>query len=143
MYLTKSHPRSLAHFFLDDAFARDFFVPGTRHQRSFFPSANILEEENGFRIELAAPGFDKKSFQLKIENKQLIIAVEKQEQSEQKSAKYTRKEFHLNSFKRSFSLPDSIEEAAIEANYENGILSVLLPKKKEESTPSMKTIEVK
>ena len=143
MYLTKSHPRSLANFFLDDAFAREFFVPSTRSGRTHMPSANIIETEKGFEIELAAPGYSKADFQLKIENKHLVISTEKKEVTEQKEKNYTRKEFHFDAFKRSFSLPQNVEESAIEASYENGILNVVLPKKNVDNTQLIKTLEVK
>lgn len=143
MYLTKSHPRSLANFFLDDAFAREFFVPATRSGRTQVPSANIIETEKGFEIELAAPGYSKSDFQLKVENKHLVISTEKKEVTEEQKKNYTRKEFHFDAFKRSFSLPQNIEEGAIEASYENGILNVLLPKKNVDNTQLIKTIEVK
>lgn len=93
------------------------------------PSVNIIEKENLFLIELAAPGLEKSNFDVKVEHDQLIISAKKENQENSpEDGKFTRREFSYKAFKRSFKLPENIDTEAINANYEQGILSVSLPK---------------
>lgn len=92
------------------------------------PAVNVVEAEKDFRIEVAAPGLDKKDFAVKVENDMLTISAERQIQDEVKEGNYTRREFNYTSFKRSFTLPENINSANITAIYENGVLNVYLPK---------------
>ncbi len=95
------------------------------------PSVNIVENEAGFQLDLAAPGLSKGEFKIDIEKDRLLVSAIKENAEEVAEGKFTRKEFNYSSFKRSFFLPKSIDREAIEANYENGVLSVVLPKKAE------------
>ncbi len=95
------------------------------------PSVNVVETETGYTIELAAPGLSKGEFKIDIEKDRLFVSSEKEVTEEVTERKFTRKEFNYSSFKRSFFLPKSIDRGAITANYENGVLSVVLPKKHE------------
>lgn len=94
------------------------------------PSVNIIELENAFNIELAAPGLDKADFKVKVEDNHLLITAKKENKSEEtdEAGKFVRREFNYTSFKRSFRLPEDVDAEAIKANYENGVLFVNLPK---------------
>ena len=96
---------------------------------SKMPAANITESDKAFYLELAAPGLEKRDFNLSIDNQQLTISCEKEEKSESKQEHYTRKEFSYQSFSRSFMLPDSIDAEKIKASYKEGVLKIDLPKK--------------
>ena len=93
--------------------------------------ANIHETKDGYHVELSAPGRNKEDFKVNLDNGLLTISFEKKEEAENKDYKTIRKEFSLKSFKRSFSLDEKINTAAIQAKYENGVLKVYLPKKEE------------
>jgi HSP20 family protein len=96
------------------------------------PSVNITESESDFTLEVAAPGVGKEEFKIDIERDRLFVSAEKQsEEDVTEDGKFTRKEFNYSSFKRSFFLPKSIDREGIKANYENGVLSIVLPKKEE------------
>lgn len=95
------------------------------------PSVNIVENEAGFTLDLAAPGLAKDEFKIDIEKDRLFVSAKKENVEEVTEGKFTRKEFNYSSFKRSFFLPKSIDNEAIEANYENGVLSIVLPKRAE------------
>jgi len=108
------------------------------------PSVNIVENEAGYRLDLAAPGLTKDEFKIDIEKDRLFVSAQKETAEEKVEGKFTRKEFNYNSFKRSFFLPKSIDREAIEANYENGVLSIVLPKKEEVVIEEKgRTIEIK
>jgi HSP20 family protein len=95
------------------------------------PKVNIHETSDGFHLELIAAGRNKEDFKVHIEKDLLTISFEKKDAEENKDYKTIRKEFTLNSFKRSFSLDEKIQADAIQAKYENGILKLYLPKKEQ------------
>lgn len=106
------------------------------------PALNIKEHDHKYKIELAAPGFDKKDFEVTIDNGFLNISAEKTENKEDKEENYTRKEFNYNSFSRSLKLPENIKEENIEATYQNGILNFDLIKKEESKKLKAKEIKI-
>ncbi|HEV7231000.1 MAG TPA: Hsp20/alpha crystallin family protein [Bacteroidia bacterium] len=93
------------------------------------PSVNIIENHKDFKIELAAPGLEKKDFKVEVEGKVLTVSSEKKEEKEEKDKNYTRREFSYSSFSRSFMLPENLLTDKIDAKYEGGILKLSLPKK--------------
>lgn len=95
------------------------------------PSANIIENEKDFLIELAVAGMNKKDFKINVEDDILSISVDRIESDEQVEKNYTRREFRYDGFSRSFSLPDNINQDEIKADYKNGVLNITLPKSEE------------
>lgn len=106
------------------------------------PSVNISETEDKYKVEVAAPGLKKDDFNIKVEDKMLVISAEKQDSSEEKEDNYRRREFHYNSFSRSFYLPDFVEEDKIDAKYKDGLLMLHIPKKEEAKKKPSKTIKI-
>jgi HSP20 family protein len=108
------------------------------------PSVNISELDDKFVLELAAPGLEKKDFNIALEKGQLTISASKETNTEEnESGRWTRKEFNFSSFKRSFHITDVVDAENIQAEYQNGILSVVLPKKEEAKAKEPKRIEIK
>lgn len=102
---------------------------------------NILENADHFSLELAAPGFEKQDFTIRVENGQLNIQARRSTQEGSAEGRFTRREFLVVDFERSFKLPKSVNQDAVEAVYKGGVLLVQLPKK-EEAKPMVKTITV-
>ncbi|KAF0131585.1 MAG: HSP20 family protein [Bacteroidetes bacterium] len=123
------HPVNMLSELMED-FDRNFFFR-SQENRANMPSVNITETEEGFSLELAAPGLKKEDFKINLDNNILSISAETQNESEEKTEKMIRKEFSYNSFRRSFSLPKAIDLEKIKADYKDGILSVGLPKREE------------
>ena len=96
-----------------------------------FPPVNIIEKADHYHLQVAAPGFDKVDFNIKLDGETLTISAEKKEESKSETDKVVRREFSSKSFKRSFTLDEKINAGDISAKYENGILHVGLPKKEE------------
>lgn len=94
-----------------------------------FPPVNIIEKPNSYQLEIAAPGFEKADFNVKLDGNILTISNEKKEEKNENTDKLVRKEFSYKSFKRSFTLDEKIDAENIHARYENGILKLELPKK--------------
>lgn len=106
------------------------------------PPVNIKEDENGFALEMIAPGLKKSDFNLELSQNMLSISVESKKVETEKIEKFTRREFQLGSFKRSFTMPENIDEDLIGAHYEDGILKVFLPFKKETNQNSKRLIQI-
>lgn len=106
------------------------------------PAANIIENPDSFQLELAAPGLKKNDFKIHLENNVLTISSEVEDEKTEEGKNYTRKEFHYGSFSRSFTLPKSIDLDKIKADYENGIMKVVLPKKEEARLDVKKEIKI-
>ncbi|MCH5600732.1 Hsp20/alpha crystallin family protein [Niabella ginsengisoli] len=102
---------------------------------------NITENENDYQIEVIAPGYDKNDFKINVENNLLTISAEKKEAEKVNAGKSIRKEFHLHSFKRTFTIDNKIDTEKIAARFVNGILIVTL-QRKEEAKAASKDIEV-
>ncbi len=114
--------------FFDDNWMRERF---SNEYSNTVPAVNIAEEKDAFKIEVAAPGLNKKDFKIDVHNNLLTISSEAKHEVEDTKENYVRKEFSYSTFKRSFSLPDSIDSDKIKANQSEGILTVSIPKKPE------------
>jgi HSP20 family protein len=136
----KSSIPSLVNELLNDDWFDGFF--GFMPVKSNMPSLNIIEENDKYRLELAAVGLDKDDFKIDLHNNILTISAEKKDEKEEKDKKYLRREFSYCSFKRSFTLPEHVDADKIEANYKNGILNVIIPKKEEAKEKEPKSIKI-
>ena len=125
----------------DDFFGSNIFDSRTL-KRNDLPSVNILDNEKFFELNLAAPGKNRKDFIIELEDQILTISSESFTNNHD-SDNFTRQEYRYDNFKRSFRLPDSINTSLIKAKYENGILSISLPKHKEAIPEPKKQIEIK
>jgi HSP20 family protein len=134
-----SRPNALADVFQNffDNDVVDFF-----NRKGMDPLANILEHPDSFELDIAAPGLKKDDFQIHLENNVLTISSEIRDEKEEEAKNYTRKEFHYSSFSRSFTLPRTVDLDKIKADYENGILKVLLPKKEDARLDIKKEIKI-
>ncbi len=106
------------------------------------PAVNIKETGDQFNIEVAAPGLNKKDFKINLENNVLTISSEKEEKKEDKDDNYMRREFNYTSFKRSFTLPNSVDADNIKAKHQDGVLHVEIPKKEEAKEKPPKQISI-
>jgi HSP20 family protein len=109
---------------------------------STMPAVNVHEDETNFRMEVAAPGMEKSDFKINVRDNVLIISAEKKTEKKEEDKNFTRREFNYSSFRRSFSLPENVDQENIRAEYNNGILNVTIPKMKKESAPKVKSIDV-
>ena len=108
--------------------------------KTLLPVVDIIERENDFNIKVELPGVDKKDVKITVQNDVLTIKGEKKQESEKKGENYYRVERYYGTFQRSFTLPSSVASDNINASYDNGILTINIPKV-EEAKP--KEIEVK
>lgn len=108
--------------------------------KTLLPAVDIVEGENDFNIKVELPGVDKKDVKITVQNDMLTIKGEKKQESEKKGENYFRVERCYGTFQRSFTLPSSVASDKIDASYDDGVLTISVPKL-EEAKP--KEIEVK
>ncbi|WP_026967744.1 Hsp20/alpha crystallin family protein [Algoriphagus terrigena] len=114
-------------------------VNATRKQ--FSPAVDIAEDEKSYEIQLALPGMKKSDFKIDLVDRKLTISGERKHEEKKEGKNFHSVETQYGSFKRSFFVPDDVIEESVEASYEDGLLSLVLPKK--EKKVSKATIEVK
>ncbi len=106
--------------------------------KTAMPAVNILETDQEYQVEMASPGLTKDDYSIKLdEDRNLVITMEKKteamESDENKEQKrYLRREFSYNKFQRKMVLPENVVTEKISAKVENGVLTVFVPKMKEE-----------
>lgn len=121
----------------------DFFDNDWLDRRSTTsPAVNILETDDCYKVEVAAPGMTKEDFKVHLnEDNELLITLEKrtepkeQEQGDNKNRKstYLRREFSYTQYRQSLLLPENIERDKITARMENGVMTIDIPKKSAEA----------
>ena len=127
---------------MNEIFKPDWFG-GMENLNSTVPAVNIKDNEKEFELELAVPGRKKEDFNIEVDNDVLTISSEKKHEEEVKEENYTRREFGFSSFKRSFTLPETINTDKIKADYSEGLLKFVLPKKEEALPRPKRLIELK
>ncbi|MFA7118580.1 MAG: Hsp20/alpha crystallin family protein [Sphaerochaetaceae bacterium] len=109
---------------------------------SSVPAVDIQENDKDYVIEAELPGYKENEVEVNVEKHVLRLSSVKQSQKEEKDAKkYLMRERCYQSFSRSFSLPEDVDESAIEGKFANGVLTVTLPKK-ELAQPKRITIKI-
>jgi len=133
-------------FLLDDFLTADWLSENenTRKIGINVPAVNIKETDDNFSLELAVPGLTKKDFFIELDRDTLSISSQREIEKDTKQSKnkYTRKEFNYQSFKRSFTLPESANGNEVKASYENGVLWVVIPKKEEAKIQPKRLIDI-
>ncbi|MFD2914548.1 Hsp20/alpha crystallin family protein [Psychroserpens luteus] len=143
MSLVKFKRSPLENLITSDFFENnDFFDNRLWNKKLDEPALNIKETKDAFEVELAAPGFAKKDFDVSIDNGCLNISAESSNSKEEKDDNYTRQEFSYNSFEKRLQLPDSVKEEDIKAKYKDGVLSFNLVKKEESKNHKPKKVEI-
>ncbi|UJH92207.1 Hsp20/alpha crystallin family protein [Antarcticibacterium sp. 1MA-6-2] len=146
MSLVKRNEANWLPSVFDDMFKTDW-LGGTTNGNNIgtsIPAVNIQETDENFLVAVAAPGKTKEDFKIELDNGVLTISSEiKQEnESNEKNGRYTRREFSYSSFRRAFSLPDSVDNEKISASYKNGVLEISLPKREEAKVQPKRSIEI-
>lgn len=126
---------------MNEIFKPDWFG-GLETVANNLPPVNIKENEADYELQLSVPGRTKEDFIIEIDKDVLTVSTEVENEEVKKDENFTRREFSFKSFKRSFTLPNTINTENIKANYENGILSFALPKKEEALPKPKRQIEL-
>jgi HSP20 family protein len=111
------------------------------------PAINVIEKEGEYDVELAAPGMTKEDFKVTLdEEENLVVALEKnteEKEEDKQTGHYLRREFSYTKFHQTLLLPEDVDREKIAASVENGVLTVVLPKKSaQELKKETKVIEI-
>jgi HSP20 family protein len=98
---------------------------------SWSPSVDIFETEGEIVVKAELPGMDRKDITLHLENNVLTLRGERKFEKETKEENYHRIERSYGNFSRSFSIPATVDEENIRADYKDGVLKIILPKKEQ------------
>lgn len=143
MTLVKRNQTAQLPNLLDDFLKADWFGGTSNSFAMNTPAVNVIEREDSFSVQVAAPGMKKEDFNIELDNDMLSISAEQKiENDQEEEGKYTRREFSFSTFKRNFNLPDTINTAEIKAEYLDGVLHVELPKREEAKTQPKRLIEI-
>lgn len=113
---------------LSDFFEAENFFPGNSRFKASLPAVNVMEKNDHYEIEVAAPGMKKEDFDIAIHNGVLTLKAERKQESAREKENFTRREYIFSSFERNFSLPDDVVEEDIKASYNDGLLNIALTK---------------
>lgn len=131
-----------------DDFDRNFFRGWDRPERVLYGKnasrimkTDVKETENGYELDVDLPGFKKDEIKLELQNGYLTISTEKSlENKDEQKGRVLRQERYAGTMSRSFYVGEHVTEEDIHARYENGVLSLTIPKKEAPKAPEKKTI---
>ena len=105
------------------------------------PRANVFQTDDGFRLDLAAPGFSRSDFDINVKDSVLTISSKEVDEVPDTNENYSSREFTQSSFSRSWTLPESANVDVITARYESGILSLDIPSNQKTSEKLIINVE--
>jgi HSP20 family protein len=108
---------------------------------SWSPAVDIFETEGDIVVKAELPGMDRKDIVLNLENNVLTLKGERRFEKETKEENYHRIERSYGGFSRSFSIPATVDEERIRADYKDGVLRILLPKKEQAKPKQIRIAE--
>ena len=141
MNLVRKQRNSFSPSLVNEWLTNDWLQPYSFENKQL-PAVNIQEMDQAFLVELVAPGLKKEDLQVEVEKDVLSIASEAEGKTEE-IGRYTRKEYNFASFRRTFSIPESVDSKKIDALYSEGVLTVTLPKRKEAVQQAKKSIRIR
>lgn len=104
------------------------------------PFVNAYETSESYVLELSAPGYSKDAFEVSYSNNSLTVKANAERTERTERNNYSYREFNYASFTREFSLPNNVDTNESRAKYENGILTILMPKNSNNS--NYRTVKV-
>jgi HSP20 family protein len=126
----------------DNFFQGDTADTTSAFTSAWIPAVDIAERENEFVVRMELPGVAKQDVRITIQEGILTIKGEKKQERESKESDYHRVERSYGSFQRSFTLPTPLRSGDIDASFNDGVLSIVLPKA-EEAKPKEIDVKVK
>lgn len=141
MNLIPKHPFHNLDSFFEDAFPTFRLMPQSRFETGQL-AVDVKETEDAYIIKADFPGMKKEDIHISIDNNELTIEAEYDENKEEKEeGKYIRQERRYGKYSRSFNLGRDVDEAKIDAGFENGVLSLRIPKG--DVAPATRSIPIK
>ena len=121
---------------------RESYVPEGRDEAlttsQFAPPVDVYEDEHNITLKVEVPGIDEKDIDVRVENNVLTVHGERKFEKEEREENFRRVERQYGSFTRTFTLPSTVDAEKVQADYEKGILKIVLPKKAEAKPKQIK-----
>jgi HSP20 family protein len=121
---------------------RDSYGPEGQNEAlttsAFAPPVDVYEDEHNVTLKIEVPGIDEKDIDVRIENNTLTVHSERKFEKEEKEENYRRVERQYGSFTRTFTLPNTVEQESVQADYDKGVLKITLAKKAEAKPKQIK-----
>jgi HSP20 family protein len=132
MLAKRNYPTSgMSRFYnslLDDFFADPFFNTEQSEPVHWVPRVEVEENEDEYLMHLEVPGMKKKDIDISVKDNVITISGEKKERVHKKDSQTHVNEICYGKFSRSFQLPNNVNSDKIKGNWEDGILSIEIPK---------------
>lgn len=115
---------------VDDIFDR-FFNRGSEEETTsavWSPRADLMETDTDYRIRLDLPGMNKDQISINLQHNTLTVRGERKSERTRDDEEFVRVERAFGTFHRTFTLPDAVDAENIEATYDSGVLTILVPK---------------
>lgn len=116
----------------DSAFGNRWVAAEEAQGSTFYPATDVVENEKGYLVSFDLPGIPEKDVKIGVKDRILTIAGERNRQMQKEGKSWSRTERGFGRFTRSFTLPEHVDVPKIEAQFENGVLHLFLPKAPEE-----------
>ena len=136
MYRPNTIQNALSDFdrYFESFFGDSILRPAAR-AFNHLPAVDVRETENAYVLDMDLPGYDEKNIEIHVDGNSLSISSKQDDSTEEKQESeqgtYILRERRLNSFSRSFKLPENSDPEAVNAAFKNGILSLEIKKKAE------------
>ena len=108
----------------------DEAIRGLSHETAWTPASNVWEDEKGFHVQLALPGWEAKDVSIQVEKQMMTVAGVHQAETETKGKVY-QWEIPDGQFVRQYRLPNFVQQEQASATYKNGVLTISFPKREE------------
>lgn len=109
-----------------------FMAPvGASKHPAMMPSVNISENDKEVRIDASVPGYTREQVEVEVDQNTLFIHGKASEEKEEEGKRWHRREHHMSEIHREIALPNYVDTGKITSVMKNGILHIILPKKKE------------
>ncbi|MFO7822671.1 MAG: Hsp20/alpha crystallin family protein [Cyclobacterium sp.] len=129
--------------FFEDLLSNDLLNLNRRHwNTAYVPMVNIIETNEEFRIQVGLPGMERKDIKVELDNQVITVSGNMDQQRDTERNQYVLKEFNYHSFSRSFQLPDTVNSEGIDASFNQGMLTLFLPKREEAKRKPIKIIDI-
>jgi len=135
------HPNTIQNALSDfdryfESFFGDSLMSPSARMFNHIPAVNIQETENSYVLDMELPGYDEKNIEVHVDGSSLTISskgeiTQEEKKDNETSGTYILRERKINSFSRSFKLPENADSTAVDASFKNGILSLNIKKRAE------------
>jgi len=125
---------------MNDLFANVWGGSASMPGGTFAPALDVVEKDNSFELHMDVPGLDAKDLDIQVQGNSVTVSGQRKSEKEEKGKTFHRIERRSGSFSRTITLPCTVSEKEVAAEYTNGVLNVVLPKC-EKARPSKITVK--